>query len=115
MYKCIVILLIVILTVRFNYAQNLSICPSVDNKKALRLLNEATSALKFSDKEGSALLLEAIKLEPDFAQAYFILGHINYNKAINALDDINQIRFLDIYFSRAEKYFLKASWSYQRR
>lgn len=105
--KQILVIIGVLLISKDNYAQNISVCPSVENKKALRLLNEATSALKYSDREGSVLLLEAIKHEPEFAQAYYILGHINYQKAINALNDINQIRFLDLYFSRAEKYFLK--------
>lgn len=105
--KQILVIVGVLLISKNNYAQNIPVCPPVENKKALRLLNEATSALKYSDKEGSALLLEAIKFEPEFAQAYYILGHFNYQKAIHALNDINQIRFLDLYFSRAEKYFLK--------
>ncbi len=102
-------LLAILLLTKYSVAQENSHCPPIDNKKALRLLNEAISALKYSDKEGCTLLLEAIKLEPDYAQAYYILGHIYYTKAIKALDDINHIRFLDLYFSRAEKYFSKVT------
>jgi len=109
MVRRLIILFLLSFIVGSNYAQNVDICPQIESQKALRLLNEATSALKFSDKEGSVLLLEAIKIEPEFAQAYYILGHINYNKAIDALNNINQIRFLDLYFSRAEKYFLKVT------
>ncbi|NOZ45479.1 MAG: OmpA family protein [Chlorobi bacterium] len=95
--------------VNIIYGQESENCQKITNNKALRLLNQATSALNYNDKESLNLLNQAIKLEPEFAQAYYFLGQINYKKALYALNDINQIRFLDLYFSRAEKYFIKVT------
>ncbi len=55
-------------------------CPEIDNKKVMKKFNKAMD-MSPKSKESYKLLLEIVKLEPDFAQALYILADINKGKA----------------------------------
>lgn len=77
------------------HAQEQSECPEVNNRKANKLFDEAVENYR-SGKFLTAndLLKQVIDMEPDYADAYFVLGLINIRKS-------------NVNVSAAEKYFLQ--------
>jgi len=106
-------------------AQEPSDCEPIKNRKAERLVKEASEEIKSRHYlQANGLLKQAIEIEPDYAEAYYLLGLINvkrvdYNvkaaeqylsKAIDLCPkvDIYAYYYLgDIYFG-AKKYDLAA-------
>jgi len=83
-------------------------CIAVNNKRALKYFRQALDYLKTGqNKEGYRLLMEAIKTEPEFPDAYYQLAQINLKKAQAAMYDINEVRNSDRYYHKAERFFLK--------
>ncbi|MCD4679361.1 MAG: tetratricopeptide repeat protein, partial [Bacteroidales bacterium] len=78
-----------------TFAQEDSECPEISNKKANKIFNEAAENFrrrKYS--EANALLKRVIDIEPDYVDAYFVLGLINIRKS-------------NVNLKAAEKYFLQ--------
>lgn len=51
-------------------------CPMSSNKKARKLFEKALDIVRSNKNEAKALLLEAIELDPEFAQANQVLGDL---------------------------------------
>ena len=81
-------------------------CKEIKNKVALNLYKQAIENPDYKQKETQILLKEAVKIAPDFADAYYKLGEINYQLALKTSKD-NQRR--KVYFKEAEEYFLKVN------
>ncbi len=81
-------------------------CKEIKNKVALNLYKQAVENPDYKQKETQVLLKEAVKIAPDFADAYYKLGEINYQLALKTSKD-NQRR--KVYFKEAEEYFLKVN------
>lgn len=78
-----------------TFAQEDSDCPEISNKKANKIFNEAAENFrrrKYS--EANALLKRVIDIEPDYVDAYFVMGLINIRKS-------------NVNLKAAEKYFLQ--------
>lgn len=94
----------------FSYAQELTKNPCVEikNKRAIKYYQTAMdNYLVGNEKEGYRLLMEAVKTEPEFADAFYQLAQINLKKARDAMYDINEVRNSVRYYHNAERYFLK--------
>lgn len=92
-----------------SFSQIDDLCVETRNKKAIKLYNDAINIINYDYKKGYILLKEAIIIEPDFIEVYYLLGEINYRNALHALSDIHEIQMLERYYSRAEKNFLKVT------
>ena len=106
--------LIISISIFFNlstYAQYSHDCEEIDNRKAVKLYKKAIDLPEYKQAETYELLLEAIKIEPDYFDAYYVLGEINYFKAKRTSKAVNiQIaKKSRTHFTRAEKYFLKVT------
>jgi len=92
----IVIIIIALLWIPHStFAQEDSDCPEISNKKANKIFNEAAENFrrrKYS--EANALLKRVIDIEPDYVDAYFVMGLINIRKS-------------NVNLKAAEKYFLQ--------
>ena len=83
-------------------------CVEVKSNRAIKYFKQAMENLETGhDKEGYRLLMEAVKTEPEFPDAYYQLAQINLKKAQDAMYDINEVRNADRYYHNAERYFLK--------
>ncbi|NVO01597.1 MAG: OmpA family protein [Bacteroidetes bacterium] len=91
-------LFILVLIANFLFAINTNAqekCEEISNKKAKKLYQEAVDAFKTKQYPVSnKLLKDAIEIEPEYADAYFLLG-------------LNCIKRKDPNFTAAEKHFLK--------
>lgn len=83
------------------------LCVPIKNKKVLKIYDEAEQIIHYDYKNAYLKLQEALKIEPQFINAYYLLGEVNYEKALKALTDIHEIRMLERYYNRAEKNFLE--------
>jgi len=75
--------------------QDESDCPEISNKKATKIFDEAVtnfSHMRFTTAYG--LLKKVIDIEPDYVDAYFVMGLINIRKS-------------QVNIAAAEKYFLQ--------
>jgi outer membrane protein OmpA-like peptidoglycan-associated protein/tetratricopeptide (TPR) repeat protein len=106
-YRQLVGLLVFFLYFTPSYSQVKDLCVPVKNKKAVYYYEEAIKVIDYNYKQAYFLLHEALKIEPYYVQVHFVLGEVNYQKAINALTDIHEIQMLERYYSRAEKSFLR--------
>ncbi len=85
-----------IFSVIFLRAQNTSDCDQEKSKKAEKLVKEATEEIKLKHfLPANGLLKKALEIEPEYAQAYFLLGLIN-------------VKRVDYNVKAAEQYFTKA-------
>ena len=82
-------------------------CEPIKNKQALGLYAKAINEPNYKLKETQSLLESAIKLEPQFVDAYYKLAEIYYQQALKIPYDTNNIRKLESYYNKAETYFLK--------
>lgn len=92
---CIAIIFLFVTFINNNYSQEEPDCPEITNKKAIKFFDEAVDNFR-SMRYSTAyqLLKKAIDIEPDYAEAYFVLGLINIKKS-------------DVNIAAAEKYFLQ--------
>jgi outer membrane protein OmpA-like peptidoglycan-associated protein len=84
-------------------------CEEIDTRKAVKLYEKAIDLPEYKKSETYELLLEAIKVEPDYFDALYVLAEINYFKAKrnSKAVDIRVAKKSRTNFSRAENYFLK--------
>ncbi len=82
-------------------------CKEINNAEAQKMYNEAINKPDYKQKESQSLLERAIKIEPDFVDAYYKLGEIYYKQAVKIPYDTNHIKRLDSYYNSAEQHFLK--------
>ncbi len=83
-------------------------CVEVKSNRAIKYFRQALENLETgNDKEGYRLLMEAVKTDPEFPDAYYQLAQINLKKAQDAMYDINEVRNADRYYHKAERFFLK--------
>ena len=61
-------------------------CPMPDNKKARKRYNEALDVIRSDKNKAKKLLLEAVEMEPDFAQAYNVLAEMIVRTKKNLTD-----------------------------
>lgn len=94
---------------QFIYGQTQHLCVKIKNKKAIDLFKKGLNITNSDYKQGYMLLRKAIEIEPDFVDAYYVLGEINYDKALKAMTNIHEIRMMERYYSRAENNFLKVT------
>src|ERR1700758_803852 len=73
-------------------------CPQPENKKALELYKKGIDKKKYKKPERLTFLDEAVKLEPDFADAYLFIGN----------EIIVKCKLDNLPFSSARPYFLNA-------
>src|ERR1700752_5319846 len=73
-------------------------CPKPENKKALDLYKKALDKKKYKKPERLEFLSEAVKLEPDFAEANMYIGN----------EIIVKCKLDNLPFSSARPYFLEA-------
>ena len=77
------------------FAQEFSECPEINNKKATKIFDDAVSNFRNGNlRIANDLLKKVIDAEPDYVDAYFVLGLINIRKS-------------NVNVSAAEKYFLQ--------
>jgi outer membrane protein OmpA-like peptidoglycan-associated protein/tetratricopeptide (TPR) repeat protein/YHS domain-containing protein len=76
-----------------GFAQNTDECPHSEVKKAKKLYEKALDVMRSSKAEARSLLLEALELDPDYAQANLVLGDLSFKS-----------KKMD----QAEKYYLRA-------
>jgi len=63
-------------------AQDENPCERIKNKKAIKLYDQAKTELKNRNKvKANQLLREAIEIESDFFDAYYLLGEMSYKRA----------------------------------
>lgn len=75
-------------------------CTPLISKKAKKKFEEAMELPKYKSKEAYQLLLEVIKLEPDFTEGLYILAEENWDKAQKA-GEYARLK----YYKRAANYF----------
>ena len=105
-YRQLVMLLVFFFFALNSGGQVKDLCVPVKNKRADYFYDDALKLIKYDYNQAYTLLQEALKIEPQFIKAYYLLGEVNYQKALNALTDIHEIQMLERYYSRAEKSFL---------
>ncbi len=82
-------------------------CKNISNKKALKLYSQAIEKLNYDPEDAYQLLIEAVEAEPEYIDALYVLADINYQNALKAINDVDEKRKLEYYYSEAEKYFNK--------
>ncbi|MDD3877456.1 MAG: OmpA family protein [Bacteroidales bacterium] len=88
------IILFNILTIS-AFTQETSDCPEIDNRRAERLVKDAADEMRSKRYlQANNLLKQALELEPEYAEAYFMLGLINIQRR-------------DYNLRAAQNYFLK--------
>ena len=87
------------------FAQDDFGCDELSNRKAQKKFDKAMSLPKYQKKETYNLLLEVVKLEPEFAEAWYILADMNRAKAENSSNDI----------SNSKQKFLKRAYNYYEK
>ncbi|MEZ5173831.1 MAG: OmpA family protein [Bacteroidia bacterium] len=90
-FKALAILFCVLINPVF--AQEEGDCPHSSVKKARKLYEKALDVARSSKSEAKSLLLEALDLDPDYAQANLVLGDLNFRSKKA---------------DQAEKYYLRA-------
>ncbi len=89
-------------------AIDLNKCTEVTKKKAIKLYTKALDNLAAgNDREARALLNEAKKIEPSFAEVYFQLGLLKWKMAENAAYDYRKAANAERYYNSAAKNFEK--------
>ena len=88
-----VLLVFLCLIVAPGFAQEEEVCPHSEVKKARKLYEKALDVMRGSKSEAKTLLLEALELDPDYAQANLVLGDLSFKG-----------KKMD----QAEKYYLRA-------
>jgi len=76
-----------------GFGQDVEDCPHSEVKKARKLYEKALDVMRGSKAEARSLLLEALELDPDYAQANLVLGDLSFKS-----------KKMD----QAEKYYLRA-------
>jgi len=92
------------------YAQDDNPCNEITNRKAVKLFNEAMQKIgprRITNDETYGLLIESIKAEPEYTDAYYVLGEINYKKAQKALQNTSEFKQIEFYNKNFIKYFSK--------
>jgi len=90
-----VLIILFLECVSFSFAQEESNCPEINNKKADKIFDEAVGSYKGRRySTANELLKRVIEIEPDYVDAYFVLGLINIRKS-------------KVNIKAAEKYFLQ--------
>lgn len=84
------------------FAQDEYGCEESSNKKALKLFNEALALPAYQSKMQYDLLLETVKIDPEFVQAWYLLADYNRKKAETASPEA-----LPTYRKRAVNHYLK--------
>lgn len=82
-------------------------CVKITNRKALSLYDNAISILDAHPREARYLLKQAIELSPEFTEACYLMAVINYQQAIDAYENLDEIRRQESYFKNAETYFTR--------
>ena len=82
-------------------------CPEITNKKALKVFNKSVSLEGYKSKESYDLLLEVVEIEPDFAEAWYMLAEINREKAEKSNSPFEDRKQTNL--KRALNYYLKVS------
>lgn len=106
LFLCMLILICLTGTTGLQAQNN---CIKVENKRALKLYEQAIEQLSFSQKSGIELLEKAIRLEPRFAKAYYVLADINYRNArqLAQKDRNRKSSKVDDYYAQALKNYRK--------
>ncbi|MCX6258109.1 MAG: OmpA family protein [Bacteroidia bacterium] len=89
-------LLITLLAVSFPvYCQSDEACPEPENEKAAQLYEKAISLPDGQHGEAKKLLLQVVKMEPEYTAAWYILADIYYQTSLKN-GDISQSAVQDI-------------------
>lgn len=75
------LLSVCLLCVQFIFAQTEPECPEITNKKAVKLFNEAVAKPAYQSKESYDLLMQVVEIEPEYAEAWYLLAEYNRKKA----------------------------------
>ncbi len=89
-------------------AVDLQHCEQVTKKKAIKLYQKALDDLRTGNiRQARDRLNEAKKIEPSFAEVYFQLGLMKWEKAVKASGDYRQAANAERYFISSKKNFEK--------
>ncbi len=98
------VLFLIFCLIQFNIWADEDTCCGTDSRKAEKLYNKAMETLHSgSRREAYKLLIESLKIDPEYPDANFVLGEINFKKSEKASAPLKKQQFQN----RAYKYFVK--------
>ena len=83
-------------------------CQDKLNKDAVKLFEQAVSTYNTAPKECYSNLQKVVGIEPKFAEAYYVMGEIDYEYARKHFENMRSFDFSFSASKRAESNFLKA-------
>lgn len=98
---------ILILCFAFLYSYSENECDEIKNKKALKLYDDAVRKIKINSAEAMMLLQNAVQVEPNFVDAYYVLASLNYDLTQKEPTNVNDFRKTDKSSKNTELYFNK--------
>lgn len=82
-------------------------CPKTYNKKAVQLYQRALEEININPRNAYYNLKQAVEIAPDYVEALFLIADYNYQKALEAMENLTEANRQQSYFNNAEQYFLK--------
>ncbi len=87
--------------------EKLGECYEISNPYIKKIYAEAQNQLKFGTAAAYSKMLKAVKIQPLFAEGYYLLGEIDYQKGRSYRNSNNPHYNPELYFNNAVKFFSK--------
>lgn len=91
------------------FAQTEYFCDSLQIRQVKEIIKEAKLIINSKPLNSKRKLEKALEIHPEYAETYYLLGIIDYNKAKKLLkQNSNNVRGSELYYLNAEKKFIEA-------